>query len=92
MCFYVFMKNNATHLHQRVCRVQLVPGHGQQLDVLSRWVTSRQGRAIIHIDGKPAAVLVTYHEYNALEKLRTTAMKTELLHQLHSQKERRRTP
>lgn len=84
------MKNNATHTYRRVCRVRLVPGRNHTLDNLSRWVMSQQGRAIIDIDGKPAAVLVTYSEYTFLEKLRTGAMKTDLLNQLDTLHERRR--
>lgn len=81
--FYAFMRKNIAHLRQRICRVELLPGCDERLGKLSRWVNTQQGRAIIHVDGRPAAVLVTYAEYRQLEKQRTTEMKQQLLTQLH---------
>ena len=60
-----------------------------RLHALSRWVNAQQGRAIIHVDGRPTAVLVTYAEYNQLEKLSTAQMKQRLLTQLQDIRVRR---
>jgi len=87
--FYAFMRKNIAHLRQRIRRVELLPGCDERLGQLSRWVNTQQGRAIIHINGRPAAVLVTYTEYRQLEKQRTTEMIEQLLTQLHKIQQRK---
>ena len=66
----------------RFCQIALHPDQDRRLHALSRWVNTQRGRAIIHVAGRPAAVLVTYTEYSQLEKLSTTRMKQRLLTQL----------
>ncbi len=53
-----------------------------QLKALTRWVSSKQGRAIIRMAGRRAAVLISYREYEEMEELRTQAKKAALLGKL----------
>lgn len=55
-----------------------------QLQALARQIIKEQRRALIHLDGKKAVVLITYEEYQQIEKLRTQQMKTDVLQQLDS--------
>lgn len=55
-----------------------------QLQTLTRQVTKEQSRALIHVDGKKAAVLISYAEYQQIEKLRTQQMKKDALRQLNA--------
>ena len=55
-----------------------------QLQILTRQVSREQSRALIHMDGKKAAVLISYDEYQQIEKLRTQQMKTDALQQLNT--------
>lgn len=55
-----------------------------QLQALTRQVSREQSRALIHMDGKKAAVLISYEEYQQIEKLRTQQMKTDVLQQLNA--------
>lgn len=57
---------------------------GQQLQAIARKIIKEQRRALIHVDGQKAAVLIPYAEYQQLEKLRTQQMKTDVLQQLES--------
>jgi hypothetical protein len=54
------------------------------LQALARWVEKEQGRAIICLDGKKAAVMLTYTEYEQILKQRTEQMKGELLQKLEA--------
>lgn len=76
------MKRESVRLRQRFCQVALHPDQDRRLHALSRWVNAQRGRAIIHVDGRPTAVLVTYAEYNQLEKMNTAQIKQRLLAQL----------
>lgn len=55
-----------------------------QLQTLARQIIREQRRALIHVDGKKAAVLITYEEYEQIEKLRTRQMKVDALQQLNA--------
>lgn len=62
-----------------------------QLQTLARQIIKEQRRVLIHIDGKKAAVLITYAEYQQIEKLRTHQMKAAALQQLAALISRRST-
>jgi hypothetical protein len=79
LCFYSLMKHSSCPHHARIRRIRVQPQTTPQLHALSRWVTLRQGRAILHVAGRPAAMLVTYAEYHRLEKLHTAQHKATLL-------------
>ncbi len=64
---------------RRIIAVSAVEG---QLKRLAHWVSRRQGRAVIRLAGRPAAVLISYREYEEMDKLRTQAHKSELLDKL----------
>ncbi len=64
---------------RRIIAVSAVEG---QLKTLAQWVSRQQGRAVIRLAGRPAAVLLSYREYEEMEKLRTQAHKSELLDKL----------
>lgn len=65
------------------CRpVSVHPRRDGRLHALCRWIAASQGRAILHVDGRPAAVLLDYGAYNRLEQLRTEESKGQLLAQL----------
>jgi PHD/YefM family antitoxin component YafN of YafNO toxin-antitoxin module len=61
-----------------------IPQASQQLQTLARKIIKEQRRALIHIDGKKAAVLISYDEYQQIEQLRTQQMKFDALQQLNA--------
>jgi PHD/YefM family antitoxin component YafN of YafNO toxin-antitoxin module len=60
-----------------------IPHASQQLQTLARQIIKEQRRALILVDGKKAAVLITYEEYQQIERLRTQQMKLDALQQLN---------
>lgn len=65
-----------------VRRIISVSRLDEQLSKLVRWVCDKRGRAIIRIAGKRAAVLISYQEYEEMQKLRTQTTEVELLEKL----------
>jgi PHD/YefM family antitoxin component YafN of YafNO toxin-antitoxin module len=63
-------------------KVLAVSDAGAQLQRLARKISQEQRKAVIHIDGKKAAVIISYTEYEQIELLRTQQMKAEVLEQL----------
>jgi PHD/YefM family antitoxin component YafN of YafNO toxin-antitoxin module len=66
---------------RRIISVSRVDG---QLKTLTQWVSRKQGRAVIRLAGRRAAVLIPYREYEELQKLRTKVNKVQLLDKLKS--------
>jgi len=87
LCFYCFMRKSQL-TRPPIRRIHLHPRTDYRLHALSQWINTNQTRAILDLGGKPQAVLVTYDEYNELEKLRTTHLKGQLLARLQSIKQR----
>ena len=65
-------------------KLLIVSQPSYQLQTLARQIVREQRRVLIHVDGKKAAVLITYEEYQKIEKLRTQQMKLDALQQLNS--------
>ena len=74
-----------------MCKIVSIPTADHRLKSLARWVNRQQGKAIIRIDGKKAAVLVTYAEYEEIEKLRSQNLQLKLLQQLEMVRRRIKT-
>lgn len=77
---HLFRSSSRPKSRLRRCAVH--PDRDRKLQALTRWVSARQGRAFIYLDGKLAAVLVAYADYTALERRHTQAVKQELLDQV----------
>lgn len=73
-----FLKTSA----RRYRSLELTDSRSRQLRDLCRWIADRQGRVILRQQGRPNAVLLTYGEYQYLEKLRTLDLKRQLLTRL----------
>lgn len=65
-------------------KLLIVSQASHQLQILAQQIIKEQRRALIHVDGKKAAVLITYEEYQQIEKLRTQHMKLDALQQLNA--------
>lgn len=84
VCFYAIMvyMQNAGRPHAKTRRYLTITPTDSRIQALARWIDKEQGRAIIRLNGKKTAVVLTYAEYEAIEALRTQHMKEELLQKL----------
>ena len=72
------------HSTSGIRKLLIISQANHQLQTLARQIIKEQRRALIHVDGKKAAVLITYEEYQHIEKLRTQQMKLDALQQLNA--------
>lgn len=84
VCLYVIMKHmqHAGRPRAKTRRYLTITPTDPRIQALARWIDKEQGRAIIRLNGKKTAVVLTYAEYEAIEALRTQHMKGELLQKL----------